>query len=125
MIGSRGKVHLSRGSLIRISATGADVRRAERPDATDGKRVPRRILQQPVESAARQIVSRDKAAGSGRPSAGKLADQQIVTEAAEIERSESDTPGSIQPIAVLQAPQQLSRGRVSVHEAQSRTIGFR
>jgi hypothetical protein len=94
MIGSRGKVHLSRGSLIRISTTGADVRRAERADATDGKRVPRRILQQAVEPAARQIVSRDKAAGSGRLSARKLADQQIVTEATEIERSKSDTPGS-------------------------------
>ncbi len=44
------------------------------------------------------------------PAAGELPDQQIVTEASEIERCQCTRPRSIQPRSMFETPQELSRG---------------
>src|SRR5882672_1565 len=48
-----------------------------------------------------------------------------MAEASEIEWSHSNAPWSVQPIAVLEALQELASGTINVHEAKSRAVGFK
>ncbi len=48
-----------------------------------------------------------------------------MTEAPEIEWSQSHAPRSVQPITVLETLQELTSGTINVHEAKSRAVGFK
>src|SRR5882757_11576065 len=124
MIWSRSEVHLCRRCGCGIVVRGASIARAEGPDAIDGERLPACILQQAVQFSGSQIVSGDEAAGLADASTRKLPDQQVVAEASEIERSQSYTPRSVQPIAVFETTQEPACGTVDVHEAQAGAVGF-
>src|SRR5215510_5868724 len=48
----------------------------------------------------------------------------MVTETPEIERSKSNSPGSIQPLTMFQPTKKLPRRAVNVHVPQARAVGF-
>ena len=58
------------------------------------------------------------------PAPANWPDQQVVTEATEIEGSQSHTPGSVQPVAMFETLQKTTLGIVNVHKAQARTVRF-
>src|ERR1700761_9458881 len=118
------EVELCSRCFCGIAVGGADISRADSPDAVDGERVAARILQESVELSGGEVIGCNEAAGLRSAAAGKLRDQQIVAEAAEIKRSQRNAPWSIQPVAVFETPQELSRGAVDIHIAQARPIGF-
>src|SRR5258705_9813305 len=124
MIWSRSKVHLCGRCGCGIVVRRANIARAEGPDAIDGERLPACILQQSVKLSGSEVVSGDEAAGFADTSTRKLPDQQIVAEASEIERSQSYTPRSVQPITVFQTTQEPACGTVDVNEAQAGAVGF-
>src|SRR6266576_901550 len=124
MIWSRSEVYLCRRCGCGIVVSWANIARAEGPDAVDGERLPACILQQAVQFSGSQVVRGDEAAGLADASTRKLPDQQVVAEAPEIERSQSYTPRSVQPITVFETTQEPSRGTVDVYEAQAGAVGF-
>jgi hypothetical protein len=81
-------------------------------------------LEQSVQISSRKVVGGDETAGLGVSGARKLPDQQVVTEATEIEGSQSHTPGSVQPVTMFEALQETAPGIVNVHKAQTRTVRF-
>src|SRR4029077_8568322 len=103
MIRPGGKVDLCGGCGCGVIIVGADIARTEGPDAIDGQRLPACILQQSIKFTRSQIVRSDEATGLGVSSTCELPNEQIVTEASEIQRSQSHTPGSVQPITVFQS----------------------
>src|SRR4029077_4119223 len=103
MIRSGGKVDLCSWCGSRIAVSRTNIPRAEGPDAIDGQRLPACILQQSIKFTRSQIVRSDEATGLGVSSTCELPDEQVVTEASEIQRSQRHTPGSVQPITVFQS----------------------
>src|SRR5882762_3462931 len=125
MVRSSGEVHLCGRCGCGIFIIWADISRAERPDAIDGQRLAAGILQQSVKSPGSQVVSGNKSTRLGIPATRELPDEQVVAEASEIERSQSHTPRRVQPITVLETPQEPACGAVNVHEAQAWAVGFK
>ncbi len=62
------------------------------------------------------MVTRDS---SGYPAAAEIADQDDVAEFAEVTRGPHDAPGSIEPIAVLEATLEFALGAENVDEAEA------
>ena len=110
--------------MIWISIGRADIRRTDGPNPVNGKRLPVRILQEAKELAGGEIVGNDKAAGLSVPATRELPDEKGVAERSKIEGSQTHTPWSIQPVAMLQPPQKLAFRVENVHIAQTRPVGF-
>src|SRR5580693_2792296 len=125
MVGTSGEVEFRGRGFCGIAIAWAYVSRADCPDTVDRERLSGRILQQSIELAGGQVIGCDKAAGLRSAAASKLSDQQIVAEASEIEWSQCHTPRSIEPIAMLEAPQKLPGGAVNIDMAQPRAVGFK
>src|ERR1700727_1421521 len=103
MVGASGEVEFRSRRLCGIAIGGADIFRADGPNAIDRERLSGGILQQAVKFSGREIIGGDKSAGLRSAAARELGNQQIVAEASEVERSQSHTPRSIEPIAMLEA----------------------
>src|SRR6516225_3684608 len=73
------------------------------------------VTEKPIEPLAVDVISSDLAAPG-------IADQQVVTEKAEVWRRKCHTPGRIQPRTVLQPLQELARRREFVHESEAREV---
>src|SRR6185295_5747443 len=93
--------------------------------AIDRQRLPARIFEQSVECSGHQIIRGDKPAGLGVSATGELPDEEVMAEASEIEWRQRHAPRSIQPLAVLQTPQETAGGAVDIHEAQPWTVCFK
>src|SRR6476469_10052056 len=106
--GEGSEVELCGGCFGRIAVGRADIARADRPNARDGERFSSCIPQQSIEFSGGQVIGCDEAGGLRSAAAGELPDQQIVTEASEIERRQCNAPRSIQPASVLETPQEPS-----------------
>ena len=84
--GEGGEVDLCGGCFGGIAVRRADIARADRPDARDGERLSSSIPQQSIEFSGGQVIGCDEAGGLRSVIVGELFDQQIMTEAFEIER---------------------------------------
>src|SRR6267154_2838411 len=125
MVRSGCEVHLCGWRCCGIAVGWADVARAERPDAIDGQRLAAAILEKSVKFSGSQIIGGYKSARLGISATCELPDEQVVAEAPEIERRQSHAPRSVQPIAVFETLQEVARGSINVHKAQSRPVGFK
>src|SRR5712671_6172409 len=117
VVRSGGEVHLGGGRGGGIVVSGAEVSWAECPDAIDGQRLPASILEKAVKFSGGEVIGGDEATRLGVSATGELADEQVVAETPEIERSQSHAPRSVEPITVFETLQELASGSINVHEA--------
>src|SRR5882762_11112835 len=120
MVRSSGEVHLCGRCGCGIVVSRAEVPRAECPDAIDGQRLSTGILEKSVKFSRSQIIGGDESTRLSIAATCELADEQVVAEAPEIERSQNHAPRSVQPITVFETLQELAGGSINVHEAETR-----
>src|SRR5436309_1963997 len=125
MVRSGREVHLCGRRCRNIAIAWADVARAERPNAVDGEWLPAAILEKSVKFSGSQIICGDESARLSVSPTSELPDEQVMAEASEVKRSKNHAPWSVQPIAVLETPQEQTSGTINVHEAKSRAVGFK
>lgn len=100
------KVKLRCGSFVRVEAVGRRaVGRTHAPNSLDGKGLSAGILEQAIEFAGCKIISGDESCRLRGSSSGEIRNEKVVAEASKIERSESNSPWSIKPVAMLKAPE--------------------
>src|SRR5712672_2195177 len=97
VVRSGGEVHLRGGRGCGIVVSGAQVPRAECPDAVHGQRLAAGILEKAVKFSGGEVIGGDEATRLGITATGELADEEVVAETSEIEWSQSHAPGSVQP----------------------------
>src|SRR5262249_26028244 len=102
LIRSCSEIHRCSRGGCRIVVAGVHIARTDRPDAIDRQRLPVSILEQPIKLSRSEIVGGNEATGLRISAASELSDKQVVTEASEIQRSQSDSPWSVQPVAMFQ-----------------------
>ncbi len=124
-VGACGKVELGTGSASGIVAAGCGVvGRADIPEAVDSDGVSVGILQQAFELSGDEVIYSDGSAALGGAATGELADEEIVTDSAEVLRSESYSPGSVEPVAMLEALDKTTFGGEDVDIAKPWAVGF-
>src|SRR6266478_1928936 len=85
LVGASGKVKLRSWRFIRIVAIGRRaVRETHAPDALDGQRLSRRVLDQAFKLACIQVVSRDDSSRLRGTSRCEVRNQQTMTEPSEV-----------------------------------------
>jgi len=82
-----------------------------------GQRLPTSILQQSVKFSGSQVVSGDESTRLSVSATRELPDEQVVAETSEIEGSQSHAPRSVQPITMLETPQEPACRTVNIHKA--------
>src|SRR5260370_30495572 len=103
------------GEKRSVGWSGASVvAESERPQAVDGHERAIGILHEADELVGEAVERRD-------PSAAEIADENGVAELAKIARGPYDTPGSVEPVAVLEAADGLAGGRERPYEAKAMT----
>src|SRR6516162_8264922 len=91
------------------------VTKAQRPQPVVLDRMSVSVAQEAIEASAVCVINSDL------PTSG-IADQQVVTEKAEVWWRKCHTPGRIEPRTVLQPLQQLALRREFVHESEAREV---
>src|ERR1700732_1804612 len=102
LVWAGGEVDLRSRCIVRIEAARAHISRSNRPAALDDEWLAVHILQQSVELACHHIVGGNEAGGLGASGIAELSDQQVMAKTPKVERSQSQSPGHIQPGAVFE-----------------------
>ena len=124
-VGACGEVKLGAGSASGIVAAGRGVvGRADIPEAVDGYGVSVGVLEQAFELSGDEVIYSDGSAALGGAATGELADEEIVTESAKVLRSKRYSPGSVEPVAMLESLDKTTLGREDVDIAKARAVGF-
>jgi hypothetical protein len=71
-----------------------------------------------------EVIDCDGSAAFGGSAAGELADEEIVTESAEVLRSKGYSPGSVKPVTMLEALDKAPLGGEDVDIAKAWAVGF-
>src|SRR5258705_3564047 len=101
LVGASSKVKLRSRRFIRIVTIGRRaVRETHAPDALDGQRLSRRVLDQAFKLVCIQVVSRDESSRLRGTSRCEVRNQQTMTEASEVKRSKRHSPRRVQPVAM-------------------------
>ena len=92
-----------------IIAWNVDSWRAPRPTCQIACLAPGgRVLEQADELSSGEIIGGDGSATLSGTATSELADKQVVTKDAEVERREGYAPGCIEPVPVFEALQELT-----------------
>ena len=124
-VGACGEVKLGAGSASGIVAAGRGVvGRADIPEAVDGYGVSVGVLEQAFELSGDEVIYSDGSAALGGAATGELADEEIVTESAKVLRSKRYSPGSVEPVPMLEALDKTTFGGEDVDIAKAWAVGF-
>src|ERR1700727_1942075 len=119
-VGACGEVKLGAGSASGIVAAGCGVvGRADIPEAVDGYDVSVGVLEQAFELSGDEVIYSDSSTARGGTATGELADEEIVTDSAEVLRSKGDSPGSVEPVPMLETLDKTTLGSEEVYIAKA------
>jgi hypothetical protein len=124
-VGACGEVKLRARSASGIVAAGCGVVGwADIPEPVDSDGVSVGVLEQALELSGDEVIDGDGSATLGSAATGELADEEIVTEGAEVLRGKGYAPGSVEPVAMLEALEKAALGGEDVDIAKARAVGF-